>query len=437
MSTPHNPSPVPLLSILTPSLPERIDTHLRPLWTKLQAQIERDSLPGEVEHLVFLDNRRRNVGEKRTALLQMARGRYLAFLDDDDDCSDDYVAQIVAAIRSFIHHAHQPDVITFRQRAIIEGRAGICEWRLGHPNEPWRACVSRSENAGLVPGGQQAETGCRAAYESPDAPSFRRPPWHPCAWRASLAKAYEFPATNEGEDWAWTQLVNAAALDEHHIPAVLHVYRYDPAVSACSPGRSFLTNPITWREIPGWFDFPEVYDFAVARAADGASFVEVGVWMAQSTTYLFNAIRASRKRIALRAYDTFAGSVTEPEHQRIVAEHGGSILRAAQVNMARACGPDGPTVLARCDSVAAATLHADQSVDFCFIDADHTEAAVRRDIEAWLPKIKPGGILAGHDIDSPAVHAAVTSLLVPLYDVRQSGRSWLVILPNVDDIGQA
>lgn len=35
--------------------------------------------------------------------------------------------------------------------------------------------------------------------------------------------------------------------------------------------------------------------------------------------------------------------------------------------------------------------------DFVYIDADHSYAAAKADIEAWLPLVRPGGILAGHD----------------------------------------
>ena len=38
-----------------------------------------------------------------------------------------------------------------------------------------------------------------------------------------------------------------------------------------------------------------------------------------------------------------------------------------------------------------------KEVDFCYIDGDHTYEGVYVDIRAWLPKLKIGGILAGHD----------------------------------------
>ena len=39
----------------------------------------------------------------------------------------------------------------------------------------------------------------------------------------------------------------------------------------------------------------------------------------------------------------------------------------------------------------------DESLDFAFIDADHSYEAVRLDIENWMPKVKPHGMLLGHD----------------------------------------
>lgn len=47
------------------------------------------------------------------------------------------------------------------------------------------------------------------------------------------------------------------------------------------------------------------------------------------------------------------------------------------------------------------------SVGFVYIDAAHDYASVTADIANWWPKIKPGGVLAGHDIDLPGVRQAV------------------------------
>jgi predicted O-methyltransferase YrrM len=51
-------------------------------------------------------------------------------------------------------------------------------------------------------------------------------------------------------------------------------------------------------------------------------------------------------------------------------------------------------------------------VDLVFIDGDHREEAVRADIQAWFRHVRPGGVLAGHDLGVyPGVEPAVRGLL--------------------------
>lgn len=54
-------------------------------------------------------------------------------------------------------------------------------------------------------------------------------------------------------------------------------------------------------------------------------------------------------------------------------------------------------VLLRNSSVQAARRFANGEVDYVYLDARHTYDAVTEDLEAWWPKVKPGGILAGED----------------------------------------
>ena len=51
------------------------------------------------------------------------------------------------------------------------------------------------------------------------------------------------------------------------------------------------------------------------------------------------------------------------------------------------------------DSIKAAKEFEDGSLDFVYIDANHSYDAVKADILAWLPKVKKGGIIGGHDLD--------------------------------------
>jgi len=48
-------------------------------------------------------------------------------------------------------------------------------------------------------------------------------------------------------------------------------------------------------------------------------------------------------------------------------------------------------------SLEAAPLFKDGYFDLVFIDGDHSYDAVIADIKAWIPKVRNGGILCGHD----------------------------------------
>ena len=74
-------------------------------------------------------------------------------------------------------------------------------------------------------------------------------------------------------------------------------------------------------------------------------------------------------------------------------------------------------------SLDAAELYTDSSLDFVFIDAAHDYKNVRADILAWKEKVKPGGILSGHDYPCADVQRAVHELLV---SVEVIGQCWYI-----------
>jgi hypothetical protein len=51
----------------------------------------------------------------------------------------------------------------------------------------------------------------------------------------------------------------------------------------------------------------------------------------------------------------------------------------------------------RCLSKQAVDLFPDESLDFVYIDGNHEYSYVVQDIKLWCPKVKKGGIVAGHD----------------------------------------
>lgn len=52
-------------------------------------------------------------------------------------------------------------------------------------------------------------------------------------------------------------------------------------------------------------------------------------------------------------------------------------------------------------SLEAVEMFANESLDFVYVDADHTRPGIDNDLEAWWHKVKPTGLLAGHDIICP------------------------------------
>lgn len=62
------------------------------------------------------------------------------------------------------------------------------------------------------------------------------------------------------------------------------------------------------------------------------------------------------------------------------------------------------------DSVAASNRFSDEYFDYVYIDAQHEYDAVGRDISAWLPKVKKGGVIGGDDCGEAGVKQAIKDM---------------------------
>ena len=62
--------------------------------------------------------------------------------------------------------------------------------------------------------------------------------------------------------------------------------------------------------------------------------------------------------------------------------------------------------MVRLSSIDAAAMVEPQSLDFVFVDADHSFDAVTTDSEVWVEKIRTGGVMIWHDYGSPDDHAS-------------------------------
>lgn len=126
----------------------------------------------------------------------------------------------------------------------------------------------------------------------------------------------------------------------------------------------------------------------------GARVVEVGSWKGRSTVAICEALKQIDGR--LTAVDTFRGDTDT-----------GDATGVEQEFRANTAPFSGLLDVVVADSRAAAEDVDDESLDCVFIDAYHAYEAVSADIRAWAPKVKPGGILCGHDWGWPSVKVAV------------------------------
>jgi GR25 family glycosyltransferase involved in LPS biosynthesis len=137
-----------------------------------------------------------------------------------------------------------------------------------------------------------------------------------------------------------------------------------------------------------WFSYPNLYKDIVESLEDGDIIVEVGAWKGRSTSFLAVEIANSKKNVSLYVVDTWKGSL---EHEGCDLD---SLYFTFIENMKAVEKYYFPLHIT---SEEASKKFKDNSLKFVFLDASHEYEDVKKDIQNWLPKVKVGGILAGHD----------------------------------------
>lgn len=189
------------LSILIPTIPER--SHLfGDLYAKLRTQIEKLPVPlGGVE-IYYLETPKfiyggLSVGKKREALINMAKGEYLCFVDDDETIAPNYIEQLVRLCNI------GADIVTFKSIFKCDYYWGIANMSLHHPI-----------NEQATPYGE-----------------FKRKPFHICPVKTTIAQRCKLPDINNAEDWAYMEQVLPQCTTEVHTEQILHQYNHSVNLS--------------------------------------------------------------------------------------------------------------------------------------------------------------------------------------------------------------
>lgn len=136
---------------------------------------------------------------------------------------------------------------------------------------------------------------------------------------------------------------------------------------------------------------------------------ELGVWKGRTFLYLLN----NCPHLTLHGVDLWAPQPNNEGPQQYTGpnwNHGvfEKAVRAGSSQFGQRA------IIHKMLTHEASKLIEDNSLDFVFIDADHSAEAVRQDIIDWSPKIKNTGWVLGHDINWPPVREVVEDL-VPGY----------------------
>ena len=149
-----------------------------------------------------------------------------------------------------------------------------------------------------------------------------------------------------------------------------------------------------YEQIHGWFTFSELYGKMVNKFPNGSHFVEVGSWMGKSAVYMGVEIVNSNKKIKFDCVDNW-------EFVDNVYNSDGNISKlkvsAFQEFLKNIMPLSNVINYHKLNSLEASKLYDDESVDSVFLDASHEYENVKNDLIYWYPKIKYGGVIAGHD----------------------------------------
>jgi len=157
--------------------------------------------------------------------------------------------------------------------------------------------------------------------------------------------------------------------------------------------------------IDGWFSEDAGMRYReLVRDAAGGIVVEVGCWKGLSTSYV--ARLAANQGTRMICVDHWNGSsdAYDCDYRATLAVE--DVAATFARNLARL----GLVVeTRRAMSIEAARSFAGAALDLVFLDASHDAGAMAADLDAWSTKLKPGGVIAGHDFNErhPGVVEAV------------------------------
>jgi hypothetical protein len=155
--------------------------------------------------------------------------------------------------------------------------------------------------------------------------------------------------------------------------------------------------------------------------------VEVGVYRGDLSADLLHAFPYLRLSLvdtwAVPAPDSDYAATGDEASTQTQAEHDANL--AATIAVTGSVGAKGRGKISRNTSAKAAGGTRGRSLDFVFIDADHSYSGVLQDCKLWWTKLKsdrgesPGGVLCGHDYLLPGVEVGKVTVTRAVNDFAE------------------
>lgn len=156
--------------------------------------------------------------------------------------------------------------------------------------------------------------------------------------------------------------------------------------------------------VDGWLTVDEaiaLYELARSLPHERPRAVEIGCWQGKSSICLARGLQGKfePRLYCIDPFDASGDTASADTYQDAAQALGGTLRRQFEQNVAAAGVRDVVAVAPGFSHERAPEFH--EPIDLLFVDGDHSEAAVRRDVADWAPKVRPGGYLVLHDVVHP------------------------------------
>lgn len=172
-----------------------------------------------------------------------------------------------------------------------------------------------------------------------------------------------------------------------------------------------------YENIPGFMSANNIkcFDHIISKIKnDNITWVELGSYGGKSTAYCVVELLKHKYTFDFYCIDLWKNGMQETFEDQIIPIKDHIVWR-------------------KNFSHAEANNFQDASIDICYVDADHSYESVKKDLNAWWPKLKPGAVFFGDDYTKgfPGVGKAVKEFFTPKnIRVTKIGRCWVVTKPK-------